>query len=58
MTYGLYWAVVLMFILPAPFVLPVFAGSQKDTAYISTSLSVYTLISILLFAVIAATAAA
>jgi len=45
----LFWAVVLMFALPAPFVLPVFADKKEDEGYISTSLSIYALISIALF---------
>lgn len=48
----LFWAVVLMFTLPAPFVLPVFADGKEDSGYISTSLSIYALISVALFACI------
>jgi hypothetical protein len=45
-----------MFTLPAPFVLPAFLGSGRDAEYASTCLSLYTLLSVGLFAVIAATA--
>lgn len=45
----LYWAVVLMFTLPAPFVLPVFADKKEDAGYVSTGLSIYALISVALF---------
>lgn len=53
---GLRWAIILMFTLPAPFVLPAFLGSGRDAEYASTCLSLYTLLSVGLFAVIAATA--
>ncbi|MDL2236720.1 hypothetical protein LJC56_02665 [Christensenellaceae bacterium OttesenSCG-928-K19] len=53
LTYHLYWAIILMFTLPAPYVLPIFSDDQKDSAYISTSLSLYTIVSVALFAVIA-----
>ncbi|OQB23602.1 MAG: Membrane transport protein [Firmicutes bacterium ADurb.Bin182] len=48
------WAVILMFALPAPFVLPVFVESESEAGYVSTCLSLYTLISVGLFAAIAA----
>ena len=47
-------ALVLMFILPPPYVLPVFADAQDERANISSALSVTTLASIVLFAVMAA----
>lgn len=47
-------ALVLMFILPPPFVLPVFADGGDERANISSSLSVLTLLSIVLFAVMSA----
>ena len=53
LTYHLYWAIILMFTLPAPYVLPIFSDDQKDSAYISTNLSLYTIVSVALFAVIA-----
>lgn len=45
----LFWSIILMFLLPAPFVLPLFVDNDEDAGYISTSLSVSTLISILFF---------
>lgn len=47
-------ALMLMFILPPPYVLPVFADVADERANISSALSVLTLIGILLFAVMAA----
>jgi len=47
-------ALVLMFILPPPYVLPVFADAQDERANISSALSVTTLVSIALFAVMSA----
>ena len=47
-------ALILMFILPPPYVLPVFADAEDERANISSALSVTTLVSILLFAVMAA----
>ena len=47
-------ALVLMFILPPPYVLPVFADAQDERANISSALSVTTLVSIILFAVMSA----
>lgn len=47
-------ALVLMFILPPPYVLPVFADAQEERANISSALSVTTLVSIILFAVMSA----
>ncbi len=46
-------AVILMFLLPPPFVLPVFATGSKDRAYVSAALSVGTLVSIAGFALMA-----
>jgi len=48
----LFWALILMFTLPAPFVLPFFSGDEEQNGYIVTTLSVGTLFSIALFAVI------
>lgn len=45
-------AVYLMFILPPPFVIPVFANDPKDRGLISAALSSTTLITIILFAVL------
>ena len=47
-------ALILMFILPPPYVLPVFADAEDERANISSALSVTTLASIVLFAVMAA----
>ena len=47
-------ALLLMFILPPPYVLPVFADAQEERANISSALSATTLVSIILFAVMAA----
>ena len=47
-------ALVLMFILPPPYVLPVFADAEDERATVSSALSVLTLLSIALFAVMAA----
>lgn len=47
------WAVILLFILPPPFVLPIFVKKAEEQQYIATSLSLYTLLSICAFAVMA-----
>ena len=49
-------AVNVMFILPPPFVLPVFADDADQRVYVSSALSVSTLVAIAGFAVLAATA--
>lgn len=46
-------AAVLMFLLPPPFVLPVFAENNHERSYVSAALSVSTLVSILGFALMA-----
>lgn len=46
-------AVIVMFLLPPPFVLPVFADDAAQRTYISSVLSIYTLVSILGFTVLA-----
>ena len=51
---GLTQAVNLMFILPPPFVLPVFADDEKQRVYVSSVLSLSTLAAIIGFAVLAA----
>ena len=48
----LFWAIVLMFSLPAPFVLPIFSGDKKEEGFIATTLSIGTLLSIGLFVII------
>ena len=48
----LFWAVVLMFTLPAPFVLPIFSEDEKQKGYVAATLSLGTILSIVFFAVI------
>ena len=47
-------AIIVMFILPPPFVLPVFADDADQRVYISSALSVSTLAAVAAFAVLAA----
>ena len=47
-------AVNVMFILPPPFVLPVFADDPERRVYVSSALSLSTLVAIAGFAVLAA----
>ncbi len=47
-------ALMILYALPAPFIIPLFADVGDEGKYISTSLSVHTLCTVLLFAVIAA----
>ena len=61
---GLLWpeaalgsALNVMFILPPPFVLPVFADDPEQRVYVSSALSAATLLAIAAFAVLAATGA-
>lgn len=42
-------ALLLLFSLPAPFILPIFADVGEDAEFISTSFSVYTMLTIVLF---------
>lgn len=46
-------ALLLMFILPPPYVLPVFADVEEERADVSSALSALTFVSILLYAVLA-----
>ncbi len=46
-------ALMVMYSLPAPFIIPLFADVGEDAEYISTSLSVHTLCTMALFAAIA-----
>jgi len=46
-------ATLVMFLLPPPYVLPVFADDENQRAYVSSVLSIYTLISIIGFALLA-----
>ena len=48
----LFWAIILMFTLPAPFVLPIFSGDEEQQGYVSTTLSVGTLFAVAMFALI------
>lgn len=50
---ALKWAFVLMFMLPPPFVLPVFVEDNRESAFVSASLSLSTVLSLAAFAVIA-----
>lgn len=50
-TATLKWAVILMFMLPPPFVLPIFG--KNEGAFVSATLSLSTLLSLAAFAVIA-----
>ena len=47
-------AIVVMFILPPPFVLPVFADDADQRVYVSSALSLSSLAAIVGFAVLAA----
>lgn len=47
-------ATILLFALPAPFVLPVFANDPDERGYLSSTLSVMTMITILIFCIMAA----
>lgn len=49
---SLYWAVILMFSLPAPFVLPVFSQAGSQDAYLSGALSIGAVFSLAAFAII------
>jgi len=51
---GLHIALMILYALPAPFIIPLFADVGDEGKYISTSLSVHTLCTILLFVAIAA----
>jgi len=46
-------AVMALFVLPPPFVIPVFRTEPADTAYVSSVLSIHTILSILAFLVLA-----
>lgn len=47
-------ALMVQYSLPAPFIIPLFADLGKDSEYVSTTLSVGTLVTVVLFALIAA----
>lgn len=46
-------AVLLMFMLPPPYVLPIFADDPQERSYVSSSLCMLTLVTIAVFAVMA-----
>lgn len=50
------WAVILLFSLPGPYVLPVFVKGGENERYAATCLSLYTLLSVVLFCIIASIA--
>ena len=50
----LFIALMLSWSLPAPFIIPLFADMGEDAEYISTTLSMETILSILLFIGVAA----
>ena len=50
----LFMAMLLMYALPAPFIIPLYADTGEDGAYISTTLSVGTLLTVVFFIGIAA----
>ena len=47
-------ALMLQYTLPAPFIIPLFADLKEDGEYVSTTLSMGTVLSVLLFAFVAA----
>lgn len=47
------WAFILLFLLPPPYVIPIFVRGEKENAYLSATLSLSTLVSLGLFAIIA-----
>lgn len=52
----LFWAIILLFTLPGPYILPVLAKREEDRSFASTALSLHMLISTGIFCVIAALA--
>ena len=46
----LFMAMILLFSLPAPFIIPLYADVESEGIYISTTLSMHTLVTILIFA--------
>ena len=47
-------ALMVLYALPAPFIIPIFSEVGEDGEYVSTSLSVHTLVTVVLFGVIVA----
>lgn len=54
----LFMALLLMYSLPAPFIIPLFADTGEDSSYISTTLSMGTLFTVVCFVAIAVYSAA
>lgn len=48
----IFFALLILYSLPAPFVIPIFANVGKDAPYISTTVSIHTLFTLLLFTII------
>ena len=46
---NLFMAMVLLFSLPAPFIIPLYADVESEGVYISTTLSMNTLVTIFIF---------
>ncbi len=51
-TNQLKWAFIIMFILPPPFVLPVFTSNDKEASFASAVISIYTIFTLAAFAII------
>ncbi|MCI8297751.1 MAG: hypothetical protein HFG22_18130 [Lachnospiraceae bacterium] len=51
--FALLLAVVLMFCLPGQFITPIYVSDQEQRKFVSTQLSIYTLITILAYVLIA-----
>lgn len=49
------WAVILIFLTPAPFILTLYTANEQERADVSMSLSVQTMVTIVAFIIIAAT---
>lgn len=47
---NLFMAMILLFSLPAPFIIPLYADVESEGTYISTTLSMHTMVTILIFA--------
>ena len=45
-------ALMVLYALPAPFIIPIFSDVGRDGEYVSTSLSAHTLVSVILYAMI------
>lgn len=46
------WAIILLFILPPPFIIPILLNDEKENAYVSACLSTYTILTLIAFAFI------